>query len=573
MKAVLIIIVVFVILPVLGQSGARFSGTLKKDTNWSDVVFVEGDVHVQPGVTLTIAPGTRVLFKSNVRGYDKGVGLYVRGTLIAKGQKGTGQIVFTSAAEQPRPHDWFGIVLNGVRSPSVMQYCVVEYAYNGITCANSSFLIDNCTLRFNQYAGINCEFSSNPVIQHTALLSNGFAGIVCELRSNPVIQYCHILLNANGLVVADKSAPDLGRAAPLPEQSAGFNHIYHNKQFNIYHHSGVNIYAQNNYWNQAERAQILPTIDDGINSDKYGRVLFEPFVLEEAILASAETLQLPAGGLARQPAVQSAVQSATTVPPKREGRTYSEPGKSISDHGARPFSRDSGDVSGNREARSARDAREQPATAAGAGDRLPAVENRPAAAAAPGENTAATKPTEPAAAAPTGRAATRPSEPAAAAPVERAAATRPSEPAAAAPAERDLLIPDPNEPPAAPPVTAPASRDENPVAAPDQTPVLPGDLSVYPETLLDGGQREYLRKVNPEYPRIHLKSANEGVVLIEVTVGRDGRIESYRVLRSDGSAFQEAAEQALRQYRYKPGKIRNRVVKFQVVERFEFMLD
>lgn len=91
-----------------------------------------------------------------------------------------------------------------------MQYCVVEYAYNGISCANSTVLIDNCTLRFNQYAGISCEFSSNPLIQHTALLSNGFAGIVCELRSNPVIQFCHILLNANGLVASDKSAPDLG---------------------------------------------------------------------------------------------------------------------------------------------------------------------------------------------------------------------------------------------------------------------------------------------------------------------------------------------------------------------------
>ena len=553
MKAVLIVIVVFLLLPVLGQDGVRFSGTLEKDTDWSDIVFVEGDLYVKPGVTLTIAPGTRVLFKSNVRGYDKGVGLYVRGTLIAKGQRGTGQIVFTSAANQPRPHDWFGIVMNGVRS-SVMQYCVVEYAYNGISCANSTMLIDNCTLRFNQYAGINCEFSASPVIQHTALLSNGFAGVVCELRSNPVIQYCHILLNANGLVVADKSAPDLGRAAPQPTQSAGFNHIYDNKQFNVYHHSGADIYAQNNYWNQIAREHILPTIDDGVTFEKYGRVLFEPFFPEEAILASAEPPRIPAGDLLLKPVAQSA---SAAVSPEREGRTSFEVIPTKSDVAEPPLPPETVNLSGNPKDRSGRDVGEQPAAAAATGIQSSAETN---AAAAPSEPDEPPKHT----AIPGG-----PDEP-----VKHVAASNErAKNAITKPLDRNPADLDSIKPPGDRPSVETAGREKNPVAATNKTPVAPGDLSVYPEALLDGGQREYLRKINPEYPRIHLKSANEGVVLIEVTVGRDGRIESYRVLRSDGSAFQEAAEQALRQYRYKPGKIHNRAVKFQVVERFEFMLD
>lgn len=553
MKAVLIIIVLFIILPALGQDGVRFSGTLEKDTYWSDIVFVEGDLYVKPGVTLTIAPGTRVLFKSNVRGYDKGIGLYVRGNLIAKGQKGTGQIVFTSAANQPRPHDWFGIVMNGVRSPSLMQYCVVEYAYNGISCANSTVLIDNCTLRFNQYAGISCEFSSNPLIQHTALLSNGFAGIVCELRSNPVIQFCHILLNANGLVASDKSAPDLGRAAPLPEQSAGFNHIYNNRQFNIYHHSGADIYAQNNYWNQIAREQILPTIDDGINSDKYGRVLFDPFVQEEAMLASAETLRIPASALLRPPVAQS----AGAVSPRREGRVAAEVMPPKRDLSVPPLSPEAGELPRKPPDRSGRNVEKPPVSAAGTALPSPADEN---AVAAPG---GLDDPATPAAAS---RGSEAPAKPAAVPGVG-------ADGTVAKPADRDPANPDSIETPAGRPSAVAAGVEGNPAAAGDKAPLLPGDLSIYPEALLDGGQREYLRKINPEYPRIHLKSANEGVVLIEVTVGRDGRIESYRVLRSDGSAFQEAAERALRQYRYKPGKIHNRAVKFQVVERFEFILD
>ncbi len=39
-----------------------FYGVISNDTTWSDTVFLTGDVLVEPGVTLTIAPGTVVLY-------------------------------------------------------------------------------------------------------------------------------------------------------------------------------------------------------------------------------------------------------------------------------------------------------------------------------------------------------------------------------------------------------------------------------------------------------------------------------------------------------------------------------
>ncbi|MBE9519483.1 MAG: hypothetical protein IME97_00030, partial [Proteobacteria bacterium] len=40
-----------------------FKSTISKDTEWSGIVLVKGDVYVESGITLTIAPGTIVKFK------------------------------------------------------------------------------------------------------------------------------------------------------------------------------------------------------------------------------------------------------------------------------------------------------------------------------------------------------------------------------------------------------------------------------------------------------------------------------------------------------------------------------
>ena len=37
--------------------------TISEDTTWSGNILLAGDVYVEPGVTLTIAPGTIVRFK------------------------------------------------------------------------------------------------------------------------------------------------------------------------------------------------------------------------------------------------------------------------------------------------------------------------------------------------------------------------------------------------------------------------------------------------------------------------------------------------------------------------------
>ncbi len=112
---------------------------------------------------------------------------------------------------------------------------------------------------------------------------------------------------------------------------------------------------------------------------------------------------------------------------------------------------------------------------------------------------------------------------------------------------------------------------EKPVTETKPVPTPPPNVPVL-EPFLDSGRREYVRRVAPLYPEIYKRTHHEGKVILEAIVGLDGRVESYRVLRSDGELFTRAAVQALRDFIYKPGKQNGRPVRFKVIEQFIFKL-
>lgn len=90
------------------------------------------------------------------------------------------------------------------------------------------------------------------------------------------------------------------------------------------------------------------------------------------------------------------------------------------------------------------------------------------------------------------------------------------------------------------------------------------------EAFLDSGKRQYLHREKPRYPKIYLETGTEGNVLIEVIVDKEGKVDDYKVLRSDGELFAEVSIEALKKFRYKPGTINGKPVKFKIVERFIF---
>jgi TonB family protein len=454
------------------------SGDIPRNTRWQGEVFIDGDVTIPQGVILTIEAGTRIYFKpkSDVlkSGKDKErAELNVNGMILAKSNSMTSPIIFTSQSKKPQMNDWYGITIKNFYDQSILQNCIVEFAYKGITCYGSAPIISGGEIRFNHNSGISCEVKAAPIISNLMLMGNGFAGINCELASNPIISHCTISDNNYGVIIFSRSAPDLGTVPLDGKTSKGENRISNNFDYDVYNHSNNSIYAQNNAWLSVNPRQIPAVIYDNSDNPAYGEVIYLPVFTE-----SRPVVQPPVVIAAAQP-LPSLVTDRTS-----QSLVSVIPPTSVSEDTAAAITQQTFSES------------------------MPPLLTTLSESFGQNDEQASTK------------------------------------------TKTTLAY---NEPPPAP---------AEPVI---QEPIL--------EAFLDSGKREYIRRAQPEYPRIYLQTGTQGDVLVEVIVDRQGNIEDQRVLRSDGELFTDAALSALKKFLYKPGEMSGQPVKYKIVERFRFTLN
>ena len=277
-------------LPILLAGQTFYSGEIDRNTRWFGRIVLEGDIVVPKGVTLSIEPGTRILIQAagdkTRSGKDpEKIEIIVNGTLLANGLEKGGEILFTSYTAKPKVGDWHGIVLKNRTQPSILRNCIIEYAYNGITCYGSSPQIIDCEVRYNHYAGISCEIRSAAVIENCVLVRNGFAGLNCELAGVPVVSGTTIRNNKNGVIIFDRSQPDLGQSPPVEGGSGGGNRIFDNLAADINNRSSRPIFAQNNTWGSADLREIPGLIIDQEDDPAFGKVRFDPIFRAAPALA------------------------------------------------------------------------------------------------------------------------------------------------------------------------------------------------------------------------------------------------------------------------------------------------
>lgn len=82
---------------------------------------------------------------------------------------------------------------------------------------------------------------------------------------------------------------------------------------------------------------------------------------------------------------------------------------------------------------------------------------------------------------------------------------------------------------------------------------------------------EEIKRVNPEYPELAKKAGIEGTVVVKVLVNTKGDVEKVEVLKSH-PLLDEAAVEAAKQFKFKPGKQRDKLVKVWVSIPFNFKL-
>jgi len=199
-----------------GVSGARssiaVSGAIVTDTLWdADTVRVVGNVDVENGVTLEVAPGTWVEFEDFYS-------LTVHGRILAVGTA-EDAIVFTTDEPEAFAVDTTAVgCWNGIRFPwtssmnqeSRLEHCVLEYSkglgdepFGGAlsVVGFSKLLVRNSTIRSNVagYGGaVFCSHHAAPVLVGNLIEGNSafVAGAaIYDLYAYPDVTNCTIVSN------------------------------------------------------------------------------------------------------------------------------------------------------------------------------------------------------------------------------------------------------------------------------------------------------------------------------------------------------------------------------------------
>lgn len=223
MSALFTILLVFLVFSsgcVSEISDSSRSGIILGDEVWSEKIVVTGDVTVPAGVTLTIKPGTKVIFRADYDGTGAGGGhiideltsgdpsatpeytqshssLNVEGTLLAAGTPEE-KILFTSDSEEPRHTDWDGIRF-GPESSGEMKHCVVEWAHTGPALHGTNGVsVTHCEIRHVFWGGLHA-FECSPVFEYNVLDDIGHEAFDTH-KASPVIRHNTISHSRNGFV-------------------------------------------------------------------------------------------------------------------------------------------------------------------------------------------------------------------------------------------------------------------------------------------------------------------------------------------------------------------------------------
>lgn len=234
--------------------------SLTKDARWSGDVKVQGQLIVEPGVKLTIEPGTTVRFmpgKLDEEGLAES-GLVVKGTIVANGRPGA-RILFTSGSESPKPGDWGEIKL--LASPgSSFKDCDFRYGGWGLHVHHTQIKIEGCTFERNSYGGVRGKGGK---VELTGCTMKGMELGVRYWQGAPSIHHNEITGNETGIFFREE----------CEGSNISNNNIYGNSDYDIKLGEAQkgDIDARNNWWGGGS-----PKVYDRRREGYIGKVLTEP---------------------------------------------------------------------------------------------------------------------------------------------------------------------------------------------------------------------------------------------------------------------------------------------------------
>lgn len=211
----------------MGIHDQNISGEIKQDQIWSGTIHVTGDIWIAQNITLTVLPGTTVLVAAHsddqhsgghevpADGYNDNdptrlfdypvTHISIYGRIVARGTPDN-MITFTSDSPTPGYVDWQDI---GLEPGSIMEYCIVEYARNGVDAsfAEDNALISHNIVRHTLWGGIGCG-SASPTVTYNHIYDCGHEGVDTQPEGGkPYIAYNMIENCAGGIVINPGALP------------------------------------------------------------------------------------------------------------------------------------------------------------------------------------------------------------------------------------------------------------------------------------------------------------------------------------------------------------------------------
>lgn len=262
---------------------------IDRDTILSGSVTIEGVVVVGRRATLTILPGTTLLFRPVDRDGD-GIGdgeIRVLGRMIAEGTPSQ-PIRFLSGGDSPRPGDWSYILFFTSPGENRLSHCVISHAFSGVQGHFSRVSLSDSQLSENR-EGIRFG-RAEMTISHSLITRNDIGIRYHRYEEGVLIERNDIVGNGTGIffIPSGQNRPDFSfdeyvadppRAAPPVIR---FNAIHDNRGANFRHgfRQRYDSPAGENWWGTTDRKAIWESIHDKDDDPELGRVLVDPLLTQ-----------------------------------------------------------------------------------------------------------------------------------------------------------------------------------------------------------------------------------------------------------------------------------------------------
>ena len=152
------------------------SSHLAADATWEGSVTIGLPLEIPIGVTLTVLPGTEVVFEA-------GAGLLVPGTLRADGTAAR-PIVFKAATAAAPRGGWAGITLLGGRGGSSLRHCRILGA-EAISIMAGDHTVEDCEVTGGARGLVVSGKNARPLVARNRLFDLPEGGIDCRSGSAP----------------------------------------------------------------------------------------------------------------------------------------------------------------------------------------------------------------------------------------------------------------------------------------------------------------------------------------------------------------------------------------------------